>query len=124
MSETQIKQTTEQKWLCGCHVVDGVLAIACTQIAPQGEVSSAQHANARPFSRKCFRLAPQAVETPKVELSDPSVPLSSDHAFNNLGGGIEVSVVPDVQAPLTDDQVKNLRANLANVEIIDAPRPE
>jgi len=67
MAENENKQNQEQKWLCGCHIVDGELVAECTQTRPQGEVSASQLAALKPYSAKCFRLAPQLVETPKPE---------------------------------------------------------
>jgi hypothetical protein len=51
--------TTEQKYSCGCHVVDGALAAECTQVALTGEISAERHGVAKPFSAKCSRLAAQ-----------------------------------------------------------------
>lgn len=48
---------SEIRWGCGCHEVEGKLEVECTQTPLQGEVSSAQHAVAKPFSPKCFRKA-------------------------------------------------------------------
>lgn len=49
--------TKEQKFGCGCHVVNGVLAVECTQVAPSGEISAARHAVDKPYSPKCSRKA-------------------------------------------------------------------
>lgn len=62
----------EQKWLCGCHVVDGVLALECTQQKPQGEVNAAQHAASRPYSAKCFRLAQSQAQSNVVHVPVPA----------------------------------------------------
>ena len=51
--------TKEQRYSCGCHVVDGVLVAECTQTPLSGEISAARHAVAKQFSAKCFRLAAQ-----------------------------------------------------------------
>ena len=51
--------TKEQKFSCGCYIVDGVLAVECTQTAPRGELSAERHAVAKPYSPKCARLAAQ-----------------------------------------------------------------
>jgi hypothetical protein len=47
----------EQKWSCGCFEQDGKLVTECTQTAPSGEISAQSHAVAKPFARKCARLA-------------------------------------------------------------------
>jgi len=49
--------TKEQKFSCGCHVVNGVLAAECTQVAPSGEISAERHGVLKPFSQKCSRKA-------------------------------------------------------------------
>ena len=49
--------TKEQKYSCGCHVVDGELVAECTQVATHGEISAERHGVAKPFSAKCSRLA-------------------------------------------------------------------
>jgi hypothetical protein len=54
MADEPIK---EQKYSCGCHVVNGVLVAECTQSRPSGDLSAERHAVAKPFSPKCFRLA-------------------------------------------------------------------
>lgn len=51
--------TKEQKFSCGCHVVDGVLVAECTQVAPSGEISAERHEVLKPYSAKCARLAVQ-----------------------------------------------------------------
>jgi hypothetical protein len=51
--------TKEQKFSCGCHVVDGVLVAECTQIAPTGEISAARHGVLKPYAAKCGRKAAQ-----------------------------------------------------------------
>ena len=56
MSDEQLK---EVKWSCGCHEVDGKLAVKCSTTQLQGEVSASRHAQTGPVSQKCFRLAAQ-----------------------------------------------------------------
>lgn len=47
--------TSEVKWSCGCHIVNGTLVQECTQTAPSGELSASQLAAQRPFSPSCSR---------------------------------------------------------------------
>jgi hypothetical protein len=49
--------TKEQKFGCGCHIVNGVLVVECTQVGLSGEVSASRHAVAQPYSPKCSRKA-------------------------------------------------------------------
>lgn len=82
-----MSEIKEQKWLCGCHVVDGVLAQQCTQQRPQGEVTAAQHAASRPYSAKCFRLAPPVIHVPvpegdkNIEVAALGTPLPNEKAI-------------------------------------------
>lgn len=65
----------EQKFGCGCHVVNGVLAVECTQVAPSGEISAERHAVAKPYSPKCSR---------KAQLHDAEVAARKDKADADL----------------------------------------
>ena len=47
----------EQRWLCGCQIVDGELVRKCTNVKPTGELSAGQVAALPPYSAKCYRLA-------------------------------------------------------------------
>lgn len=119
-----MSETKERKWACGCHEVEGQLVGECTQQRPSGELSAAHIANTNPFSPKCFRLAPPVVEVPApAGDTNPEVPaLESQQGPGDPQASNSAAV--EAQAPLTDEQAKNLRQNLADVQIIDAPRPE
>ena len=69
-------EAKEQRWSCGCHEVDGVLVVQCTQVKPQTELL-AHHTLNSPYSKDCFRKralggeaaeeAPEPEATPEPE---------------------------------------------------------
>ena len=54
----------ELKYSCGCHVVEGELVAACTQVKQYGEVSADQVVL---YSKECFR--PKPVSAPASTLT-------------------------------------------------------
>jgi hypothetical protein len=56
------ESTKEQKWSCGCHVVDGVLVAECTQTPITGEISAERHGVLKPFAAKCARKVAEQPE--------------------------------------------------------------
>ena len=91
--------TKEVKWSCGCHAVDGVLVAKCTQVAPQGEISAAQHASSKPFARKCAR---KAAEVESLRGTSPEVPPPGPV----VGEGQVVDAVQEDDARLVDARVE------------------
>jgi hypothetical protein len=103
--------TKEQKFSCGCHIVGGQLVAECTQVAPQGEISAAQHASTKPFARKCARKAAleqrlaaadaKATEDAKVQPirgTSPDVPLPGP-----IVGEGHIVEVNNTAIPVSDD---------------------
>lgn len=91
MSIEEQKETKEQKFSCGCHIVDGELVVQCTQAQPGGEISSSHHAHKRPFSAKCFRLAVEDQERQEYEArkakADEGGELDPNASSTALGAG-------------------------------------
>jgi hypothetical protein len=96
--------STERKWACGCHEVEGQLVAECTQQRPSGEISSSQNAMAKPFSTKCFRLAPAVEETRAAEpAAEPTEIGAATPAACDAEQTQPAPVAPEVDEPIASE---------------------
>lgn len=81
----------EQRWLCGCQIVDGELVRKCTNVKPAGELSAGQVAALPPYSAKCYRLAQ---EQQIVEAASAPAQPAQPAQLNAAGDANPTAVAP------------------------------
>jgi hypothetical protein len=115
--------TKEQRFACGCHIVDGELVAECTQVAPRGEIPAEHHGPvAKPFSAKCSRTAVQTPEpgpeapepTPSEEKFDDSPAedeeTRAEEAADEVDDAVAEAAVTEAEAKPTKNAVHTMDA--------------
>jgi hypothetical protein len=114
--------TKEQRFACGCHIVDGELVAECTQVAPTGEIPAEHHGPvAKPFSAKCSRTAVQTPGPP-----EPPAPGTAEEKFDDSPAEDEETraeeAADEVDDAVAEAAVTEAKPTKNAVHTMDAPK--